>query len=111
MTNVAISLWWLLKPVSVTLLLSKEGVLFVRIKSIDGLCVFVIKVSFLINNFKWNKLQNCFNLSWWLFEISIFILKSPMTINVLYDSWALFNESENLLKSGLNFENWVVYRY
>ena len=48
MKNVAISFWWSLKPVSITLLLSKESGLFVKTKPVLDLCVFVIQVDFFI---------------------------------------------------------------
>ena len=47
LTSAAISLWWSLKLVSITLLLWKECGLFVRIKSVDDLSAFIMQVSFL----------------------------------------------------------------
>ena len=98
LTNVGISLWWWLKSVLITLLLWKESDLFVRIKSIVDLCVFVMQGSFLIKDCRLNKLQNYSNLSWSLFEIPISILRSPMTIKFLYDSLAFLSDSDNSLK-------------
>ena len=57
MTNIAVSLWWSLKPFSMTLILWKESGLFVRIKSIVDLCVFVMQVSFLSKCCRLNKLH------------------------------------------------------
>ena len=48
-TNIAISLWLSVKPVSITLLLWKESGLFVRIKSVVDICVFVMQISFVIH--------------------------------------------------------------
>ena len=56
-TNVAISSWWSLKPVSITMLGSKENGLFVRIKSKVNLYISVMQVSFLIKDSRLNELQ------------------------------------------------------
>ena len=108
LTNVAISLWWLLKPVSVKLVPQNESGLFDKIKSMVGLCVFVIKVYFLIKDLKLSKLQNFPNLPWLLFEIPIFILNSPVKIIFLYDSLTYHNELNNSKPLGIKADLFFI---
>ena len=97
LTNVTISLWWLLKTVSVKLVPQNESGLFDKIKSIVDSCVFKIKVCFLVKDLKLSKLQSFPNLPWSLFEMPISILKLPVKIIFLYDSLTWHNEPDNSL--------------
>ena len=58
---------------------------------------------FLIKDCRLNKLQNCSNLSWSLFEIPMSMLKSPTAITFSYDSLALLSESDSSLKKWTKF--------
>ena len=76
------SLWKSLKPVSVVPDFCKESELFVKIKSVLELCVFVKQVFGFIKFYKSKRLQNSSSLSCsWLVRFTS-ILKSSITIKL-----------------------------
>ena len=76
------SLWKSLKPVSVVPVFWKEFELFVKIKSVLELCVFVKQVFGFIKFYKSKRLQNSSSLSCsWLVRFTS-ILKSSITIKL-----------------------------